>query len=184
VNEIASPWSDTPPDPGAPASDASSNSRSPAPATCVRPANREDVEDVVAAVRALLAELGATPPDPAAMEIAARALLEDGSLLVAEVGGVLVGVLAASWQTAMHVPGRYALIQDLWVAPTWRGRMVGGALLQALRELSRERGVTRVEVGLPRESYAHIRATEAFYSGNGFTRLGPRMRLALEGGVP
>jgi ribosomal protein S18 acetylase RimI-like enzyme len=184
MNEGAPLPSGTPPDRRPSASDATPNSRPPASAWCVRLANREDVENVVAAVRALLAELGATPRDPDAMEIAARALLEDGSLLVAEVEGELVGVLAASWQTAMHVPGRYALIQDLWVAPAWRGRAVGGALLQALLELSQERGVARVEVGLPRDSYAHIRATEAFYRGNGFIRLGPRMRLALQGSVP
>ena len=31
-------------------------------------------------------------------------------------------MLAASWQRAIHVPGRYATIQDLWVTPAWRSR--------------------------------------------------------------
>jgi hypothetical protein len=39
-----------------------------------------------------------------------------------------------------------------------------------------EQGVSRIEVGLPKESFAAIRATEAFYLDNGFERLGPRMR--------
>ena len=38
-----------------------------------------------------------------------------GALIVAEAGAEIVGVLSASWQRALHVPGRYATIQDLWV---------------------------------------------------------------------
>ena len=33
-------------------------------------------------------------------------------------------------------------------------------------------GIGRMEVGLPRESFAGVAATEAFYSANGFTPLG------------
>ncbi len=102
-----------------------------------------------------------------------------GALLVAEGDGALVGVLAASWQSAMHVPGRYALIQDLWVHPAWRSGGVGAGLLAALFELARERGLARVEVGLPGERFAGLAATEAFYLANGFTPLGPRMRLGI-----
>ncbi|HXB64855.1 MAG TPA: GNAT family N-acetyltransferase [Solirubrobacteraceae bacterium] len=95
------------------------------------------------------------------------------------VPGSLVGVLAMSWQSAIHIPGRYALIQDLWVRPRWRGSGVGAGLLAALFALARARGAARVEVGLPRESFAGIAATEAFYVANGFTALGPRMRRDL-----
>ena len=94
------------------------------------------------------------------MHAAARALLErsatPGALLVAEADGALVGVLGASWQTAIHVPGRYALIQDLWVHRAWRSRAIGAELLAALCELARERALARVEVGLPRESFAQL----------------------------
>jgi GNAT superfamily N-acetyltransferase len=90
--------------------------------------------------------------------------------------GAIVGVIAASWQTAIHVPGRYALIQDLWVASSHRGQAIGRALLDALFALAREQGMARAEVGLPRESFAAIRATEAFYLDNGFAPLGARMR--------
>lgn len=148
----------------------------------VRAAEHDDVEAVAAAVQALLVELGGTPACTAAMESTVRTLLENpwaGLVLVAEADGELVGVLSASWQIAIHVPGRYALIQDLWVDPAWRSRTVGAGLLEALLERARERQVERVEVGLPRESFAGIQATEAFYRGNGFTPLGPRMRLVL-----
>ena len=72
------------------------------------------------AVGELLGELGGERPGAAELEAEARALVEDpslGVLLVAEAGGELVGVLAASYVRALHVPGRYLVIQDLWVRP-------------------------------------------------------------------
>ncbi len=152
--------------------------------TCVvRRAERTDVDAVAAAVRELLAELDGTPSAPAAMRAAARTLIDSpwaGAVLVAEgEGREMVGVLGASWQMAIHVPGSYALIQDLWVRPDWRDRAVGSSLLDALCELARSRRFVRVEVGLPRESFARFAATEAFYVGNGFTANGPRMRRLL-----
>lgn len=148
----------------------------------VRRAAHRDVAAVAAAVGELLRELGSTPPPLSAMEAAARTLLDDpraGALLVAEATGAIVGVLGASCQSAMHVPGHYASIQDLWVHPSWRGGGVGAGLLAALFAFARERGLARVEVGLPGERFAGLAATEAFYSANGFTPLGLRMRRGL-----
>lgn len=158
--------------------------------TRVRAATHEDLPAIVAAVGELLTELGSRPPRASQMLETARGLLEDprlGALLVAEAeaesesdageeDGAVVGVLTASYQLALHVPGRYALIQDLWVHPSWRSRSVGRELLGALVELARSQGMVRAEVGLPRENFSGIRATEAFYARNGFEHLGVRMR--------
>jgi GNAT superfamily N-acetyltransferase len=148
----------------------------------VRAAGEQDVVPVSSAVADLLVELGGTPPAPAAMQAATRALLEDreaGAVLVAEQDGALVGMIAASFQTAVHIPGRYGLIQDLWVHPAWRSREIGAGLVRALCALAGERDIARIEVGLPRESFVGVDATEAFYRRNGFTPLGPRMRRML-----
>ena len=149
----------------------------------VRAATREDLPAVVEAVGELLAELGGRHPSRPEMEAEVGALLDDGAvgtLLVAEDGGDLVGVLGASWQRAIHVPGRYATIQDLWVHPDWRSRGIGAELIEALAARAREQGVGRIEVGLPRETFAAISQTEAFYRGAGFEHLGPRMRRLLD----
>ncbi len=164
----------------------------------VRLAGATDVPAAAAAVGELLVELGGAPPCAPALEAAARELVDDrsgGALLVAEAGGAesdaaseagaiasagaIVGVLGASWQSAIHVPGRYVLIQDLWVRPSWRGVGIGVGLLAALFELAGERGVARVEVGLPSERFAGLAATEAFYLANGFAPLGARMRRGI-----
>lgn len=171
----------------APASSVAPSSRAPVAVTAsrewrVRPAGHGDVEAVAVAVRELLLELGGGPPELQAMQEATQTLISSrwaGGVLVAEAQQGLVGVLAASWQLAIHAPGRYALIQDLWVERSWRGRSVGAALLDALFELARTKHFERVEVGLPREGFVGFTATEAFYLGNGFTPNGPRMRRLL-----
>jgi len=168
----------------APPSDADAAHRSGAEDWRVRTAVEADAPAVAAALAELLVELSGGGPPPAELEEATRKLAGDGALgalLVAEAGGEdgIVGVLAASWQHAIHVPGRYGTIQDLWVHPDWRSRLVGRGLLAAYFELAREEGASRVEVGLPRESFESIGATEAFYLANGFEHLGPRMRRKL-----
>jgi GNAT superfamily N-acetyltransferase len=145
----------------------------------VRAAEAGDAAAVAAAVSELSAELGARPAPARAIEATVRELLGSpsaGAVLVADSAELLVGVLAANWQLAIHLAGRYALIQDLWVDPRWRGRKIGGALLAALLELARARGCERVEVGLPRASFSGLAATEAFYRSHGFFAVGPRMR--------
>lgn len=148
----------------------------------IRLAHVQDAPAVATAVRELLLELSGDAPPPHALERAAHALLEDpaaGAVLLAIDGEQIVGVLSASWQLAIHVPGRYALIQDLWVAPDRRGAAIGRELLLALFDLAVEREIVRVEVGLPSERFAGLAATEAFYRSNGFSLLGPRMRQML-----
>jgi GNAT superfamily N-acetyltransferase len=149
----------------------------------VREAGADDVEAVASAVEALLLELGGRRPERSDLETEVRAHLDDpdgASVLIAEADGNVVGVLSASWQRAIHVPGAYATIQDLWVDEAWRSRGVGAELVEAIASQARTRGVSRLEVGLPRETFAAIASTESFYRRNGFEHLGPRMRRLLE----
>jgi GNAT superfamily N-acetyltransferase len=148
----------------------------------IRPATGDDAPAVAAAIEALLIELGGERPSATAVEEGARTLAGDrqlGALLVAEYDGEIVGILAASWQYAIHVPGRYGTIQDLWVHPEWRSRALGRELILALVRQAMELGVPRLEVGLPQASFPQLAATERFYRDNDFTPLGPRMRRLL-----
>jgi GNAT superfamily N-acetyltransferase len=149
----------------------------------VRRATELDVPGVGVAVEELLLELGGKPSSTQELGEATRALLADGSqglLLVAESEqSEIVGFLGVSWQTAVRIPGRYGLIQELWVHPRWRSREIGAQLLAALGEEARREGVRRIEVGLPGEQFASLPATEAFYRANGFAPVGLRMKLLL-----
>lgn len=149
----------------------------------VRPARAEDAPGVAAAVAALVAELGGSPPPRGAIESEARAHIADPSLGIVLVAAAadegLVGALTASWARAIQVAGRLLTIEVLWTRREWRDGGVGAALVEALAGAAAAEGASRVEVGLPRESFAALRATERFYLANGFERLGPRMRRAV-----
>ncbi|HTR74050.1 MAG TPA: GNAT family N-acetyltransferase [Solirubrobacterales bacterium] len=149
----------------------------------VRQARTEDVPAIAVAVVELLRELGGTPPPQAAIEAEASAHIADPSLgivLVATGGvGELFGVLTASWARAVQVAGRLLTIEVLWTRPGWRGAGVGAALVEALVPAAGAEGASRVEVGLPRESFPALAATERFYLANGFEHIGPRLRRAL-----
>ncbi len=154
----------------------------PATSWIVRRASHADVPGVVVAVQELLLELGGEPPAADPLERTVRELIGDhgaGAVFVARFERSVIGVLAASWQLAIHVPGRYATIQDLWVHPAWRSHSIGAELVGALVELARAGDVSRIEVGLPREGFPALAATESFYCENGFTPLGPRMRRVI-----
>ena len=141
-----------------------------------------DVPAIVAGVSELLRELGGRPAEPERLEAAARELIGDpdaGVVLVAEEDGRIVGVLGASWQRAIRVPGRYGLIQELWVAPSHRRAQVGARLLDMLARVAHEHGIGRLEVGLPGERFAQLAATESFYARNAFEPVGLRMRRLL-----
>ncbi len=145
----------------------------------IRQATHEDVPAVLTGVRELLVELGGKPLATPLLAETAHALIDDGSagvVLVAEHDGEVVGVIGVSWQIAMRIPGRYGVIQELWVKPELRYMTIGADLLGALAELAHRQGVERIEVGLPSERYPGLSATEAFYLNNGFTQIGMRMR--------
>jgi GNAT superfamily N-acetyltransferase len=136
-------------------------------------------------VASLVEELGGTPPARGAIEAEALAHIEDpglGIVLVAAPTSAdddLVGALTASWARAIQVAGRLLTIEVLWTRREFRDRGVGAGLLEALADAAAAEGAGRVEVGLPRESFPALRATERFYLANGFERLGPRMRRAV-----
>jgi ribosomal protein S18 acetylase RimI-like enzyme len=148
----------------------------------VREASIADVDAVAAGVSALLEELGASPPERPLIAATARAVISDPSLgcvLLGESGRAVVGLLAASWQTAIHAGGRYGLIQDLWVAPAFRDGMLGSALIEALLVHAQASDMSRVEVGLPSHRFPQLPRTESFYVRNGFAPVGLRMRRSL-----
>jgi GNAT superfamily N-acetyltransferase len=148
----------------------------------IREATHADVPAAAAGINQLLEELGGKAGDLEQLERVAHALVDDGSagvLLVAENLNEIVGVLGVSWQIAIRIPGRYGLIQEMWVHPAFRGMTMGGDLIVALFDIARDQGVRRLEVGLPTERYPHLDATEAFYVNNGFTTIGTRMRRLL-----
>jgi ribosomal protein S18 acetylase RimI-like enzyme len=148
----------------------------------IRTAAHGDVAALVAGVAELLLEIGGKAASSEQLEEAAHALIDDpdgGLVLIAACAGEIVGVLGASWQSAIRIPGRYALIQELWVAASHRHLQIGTQLLDELALAAARRRIVRLEVGLPNERFPALADTEAFYAANDFTPVGTRMRRLL-----
>lgn len=152
------------------------------PKIAIRAATHADVPALVGGVIELLEEIGGKPAPDEQLEEAAHALIDDpaaGVVLVAECEAQIVGVLGVSWQSAIRIPGRYGVIQELWVKRAFRYNEIGADMLTALVQLAREQGIGRLEVGLPSDSYRNLVSTESFYETNDFTGIGLRMKRLL-----
>jgi GNAT superfamily N-acetyltransferase len=67
-------------------------------------------------------------------------------VFVARLRGEAVGVATASYRPSVAVGGEFASIEDLYVEPGSRGRGVASALVRAVEDRCRERGISYVEV--------------------------------------
>lgn len=114
----------------------------------IRTAQPQDVTDVLRLIRALAdyeREPDAVETSEADLQ---RWLFGDdpvASVLVAETGGVVVGMALwfRTYSTWTGVPGIY--LEDLYVDPAARGSGLGKALLTALARIAVDRGYRRVE---------------------------------------
>jgi GNAT superfamily N-acetyltransferase len=91
--------------------------------------------------------------------------------LVAESDGQLVGYIHASLQRTSPVEvipadEPYVVIEDIYVQPDFRGRDIGGALLERVFAVARQEGIERFIVGtLSKETDKILK----FYRSHGFT---------------
>ncbi|MFN7971716.1 MAG: GNAT family N-acetyltransferase [Acidobacteriota bacterium] len=91
--------------------------------------------------------------------------------------GAPVGILTLSTAFAIYANGEYGVIDEMFVVPAHRSRGVGARLVEAAREIGKERGWTRIDVTAP-ESERWDR-TRRFYERQGFTFTGPKLKLTL-----
>ena len=102
------------------------------------------------------------PVPPLFAEQLARAVERgDLELLAAWVNGELVGVAVLAFRFSISLGAPFVSIEDLYVKPGARRRGAGRALLGAVEERCKERGVSYVEV----QTYGEA---AAFYIGLGY----------------
>ena len=122
---------------------------------CIRSYETSDKEAVAALLRDGLAEKAVfaaqvdPPEDDGYVEHEMRlhrlSLANDPeNWIVAEVDGALAGVVRMRFLQDQHGP--YATVREIFVAPDYRGRGIGRALLDAAIERSRESVATRLFV--------------------------------------
>lgn len=133
----------------------------------IRPAREADVEAMARLLGRLFAQEAEFKADAAAQRRGLRLILRHpsrGSLLVADAGGRVVGMvsLLASVSTALGAP--VAWLEDLVVDPASRGRGLGRSLLGAALALARRRGWKRVSL----LTDADNARAQALYRSHGF----------------
>ncbi|TPG68275.1 GNAT family N-acetyltransferase [Brevibacillus laterosporus] len=153
----------------------------------VRSANENDVEQVLRAICSLLTELrgDSEAPLPSSAQNVVHHLIDpttQGAIFLAETATperTCIGCITLSVQEAIHLGGRYALIQELWVHPEFRSAAIGAALVLAVEEYCRENNLKSLEVCLPKRNFITFEKTIGFYQKVGFNELGPRMRKGV-----
>jgi GNAT superfamily N-acetyltransferase len=114
----------------------------------IEPVTEGDLGDLLPMMRAYC-DFYETSPRDEELEELALALIADprheGMQLIARgEGGEPLGFATIYWYWQTTVPGRAALMNDLFVVPGARGGGVGRALIEACRDRARERGARQL----------------------------------------
>ena len=116
----------------------------------VREAQLEELDRVVSMYEWLFAPPGATPPDwdpPRAAAALRRAVTSDSAIvLVAALGGELVGLCTGYEDIESVRFGPRVWVEDLAVHPDHRSLGIGKQLLDGAKHWARARGATRLQL--------------------------------------
>ena len=141
----------------------------------VRIAEVADAQAVVDLVDGLMAFAGASRPlDDDALALA-QALIADtsaGTIIVAEDDREIVGVCTLTYQSALRNRGRYAIIQEMFVAPALRSAGLGSQIVQRALQEAQAHGCRTVELGTPGDGDRQVE----FYGRLGFHVISQRLR--------
>ena len=130
---------------------------------CIRNAGRGDLAVLIALRQSVGWSSGGIEGSFALVDAGRQAIL------LAEINGRVVGSVAMSFQVPASGGFRSGHISDLLVAPLWRRRGVGTALLQSAERAASDRGLTQVTLDVD----ASNRAALALYFGTGYTHYRP-----------
>jgi GNAT superfamily N-acetyltransferase len=146
----------------------------------IRTARAEDLEDLVRLLGVLFTIESDFRPDPERQRRGLARMLEEPErrlVLVAEAGGLAVGMVTAQLLVSTAEGGEAALIEDMVVAASARRQGLGRRLLGAAAEWSRRKGATRLQLLVDRTNHPAL----LFYDRMGWR---PTELVALhQGGV-
>lgn len=120
----------------------------------IRKATIDDRERVIELLRTLLVPSGEVAEDWTDQAEVFRLLVEEpelGCILIAEVDGEIAGITTLSYPIALRCSGPYSCIEENIVDERYRGRGIGGALLEAAIAEATARGCDELQVNAPSE---------------------------------
>jgi GNAT superfamily N-acetyltransferase len=143
------------------------------------PAARDDLPQLVALLGVLFSQEAEFVPDDAKQTRALEKILSDetvGRIHVARDGGKVVAMASLVYGISTAEGGLAASFEDMVVLPGYRGKGIGGALLQYVIAEARKQGVLRLTLLTDRQN----KRAQALYRKLGFTESTMKaMRLKL-----
>jgi ribosomal protein S18 acetylase RimI-like enzyme len=112
----------------------------------VRRASVEDAAEIARLLHDFNAEFGEPTPPLAALTERLGELLGAGEALVLLAGSPPHGLALLRFRPSLWADGLEAYLEELYVAPSERGRGIGRALLDAAMEAARKVGATHFEL--------------------------------------
>jgi len=91
---------------------------------------------------------------------------ELGRIFVAEVDGVIQGMVMLLFTVSTFLGQRVALLEDMVVDPAWRGKGLGSLLIDHVLHFARREGLYRITLLTDRDN----ESAQHFYDSKGFTR--------------
>ena len=146
-----------------------------------RIADSNDSEIVADMVARLLSELGGISVEKEAYLQTSKKLLSDNKqytvFLAYSAQNDYIGFISVFESSAIYTSGAFGVIQELFVSPEYRSSKIGRGLLSEAKNHAIHKGWKRLEVGAPNpEKWGR---TVSFYLREGFTAIGPRLKLSL-----
>lgn len=140
--------------------------------------------EVLRLVGQLLTELEDQPAEFSGIDLQkVRRDLEDvqdryTAFLAQNSDGEWIGVVTVMEAFAIYANGNYGIIDEMYVAPSYRSKGVGKQLIDAVKQHAQNRGWLRIDVTAPPE--AKWARTVRFYEAQGFVFTGPKLRYMTE----
>jgi ribosomal protein S18 acetylase RimI-like enzyme len=148
-----------------------------------RPATEPDVGVLLELMRALYDEDGSTPLREDGAEAALRGLLaapDRGLVWVIEQDGEAAGYLVLTWGYSLEFHGRDAFIDELYVAPRYRGAGLGRRAVEWAEGACRAHGAGAMHLEVEIDN----QRAHTLYRRSGFAERGLRLMTKRVGVVP
>ena len=134
-----------------------------------RPAKVDDAEEIARLLHQFNSEFGSPSPGAAVLAPRLRVLLATHETIAMLVGMPAVAVALVTLRPNVWYAGRVALLDELYVVPSLRGRGIGSAVLEHLVPALRANGADLIEINVDEGDVD----AQRFYERHGFSSVDP-----------
>ena len=133
----------------------------------IRPAITRDIDDICRLLALLFAQEAEFTPDRETQQRGVEAILanpDQGLIFVLEQSGRIAAIASLQFLISTALGGKVALLEDVIVEEAFRGKGLGAALIQHIRQYAAGNNILRLTL----LTDAHNAPAQAFYKKQGF----------------